>query len=274
MTETTNYNLQKPDGTDNAKISIINGNMDILDEAVKENADDIANAEAVVADHELDTDNPHSVSPPQLGGGYGTCDTAAATAAKTVSISNFTLVTGGMVAVKFTYGNTNTASTLNINNTGAKQIWFGSARLDGATISAGDTVQMIYDGTYYRVIAVDSLASAIPELAQIEKGTYTGTGTSTRSITFPFVPKLVIVAPTIYGLYPQYGDSRQGRNGIIWTYGITQSIKINDSLGTGNTNSGTATVTLSSKTLTISGSEAGIYALNNSGTSYTYVAFG
>ena len=55
---------------------------------------------------------------------YGVCSTAADTAAKTVTIDNFSLVTGAMVIVKFTNANTNktTAPTLNVNNTGAKPI--------------------------------------------------------------------------------------------------------------------------------------------------------
>ena len=55
---------------------------------------------------------------------YGVCNTAADTAAKTVTVSgNFSLVTGAQVVVKFNYGNTaNTVVTLNVNNTGAKTI--------------------------------------------------------------------------------------------------------------------------------------------------------
>ncbi|SNR86210.1 hypothetical protein SAMN05446037_100177 [Anaerovirgula multivorans] len=34
-TYTTNYNLQKPDLTDNANINVINSNMDIIDSAMK-----------------------------------------------------------------------------------------------------------------------------------------------------------------------------------------------------------------------------------------------
>ena len=38
----------------------------------------------------------------QLGQGYGTCGTEAATAAKTVTLSDYELETGGIVAVRFT----------------------------------------------------------------------------------------------------------------------------------------------------------------------------
>ncbi len=53
---------------------------------------------------------------------FGVCNTAAATAAKTVALTGFTLTEGARVAVFFT--NTNTANnlTLNVNSTGAKAI--------------------------------------------------------------------------------------------------------------------------------------------------------
>lgn len=98
----------------------------------------------------------------RLGGGYGTCSTAADTAAKTVSISNFTLVTGGTVSVLFTNGNTNTASTLNINSTGAKQVWLQNARLGEFSIATGDLVHLVYDGTYYRILSIDSASVWTP----------------------------------------------------------------------------------------------------------------
>lgn len=56
---------------------------------------------------------------------YGTCTTAAATAAKTVSILGFTsadLVAGVRVTVLFSYANTVSAPSLNVTSTGAKTI--------------------------------------------------------------------------------------------------------------------------------------------------------
>lgn len=43
MQNTTNYNLNKPDGTDYAKIQALNQNADIIDAALKENKDAIEN---------------------------------------------------------------------------------------------------------------------------------------------------------------------------------------------------------------------------------------
>lgn len=63
---------------------------------------------------------------------YGTCSTDAAIAAKVVSLSNFTLVTGSRIIVKFTVTNTAASPTLNVNSTGAKAI-----KYRGDAISAG-----------------------------------------------------------------------------------------------------------------------------------------
>lgn len=87
---------------------------------------------------------------------YGTCSTAAATAAKVVSISGntkWTLTAGSIIAVKFT--NTNTASnpTLNVNGTGAKSIVYDTKviTLSYPTIAgyANRYILYLYDGTNY-----------------------------------------------------------------------------------------------------------------------------
>ena len=81
--------------------------------------------------------------------GYYACETAASTAAKTVSASNYTLANGGSVKVKFTYANTASSPTLNINSTGAKAIIFNGAAASGDNSwAAGDVVEFYYDPTY------------------------------------------------------------------------------------------------------------------------------
>ena len=53
---------------------------------------------------------------------YGTCSTEAATAAKVVDMTGFTLMEGATIHVKFTNTNSASAPTLNVNSTGAKPI--------------------------------------------------------------------------------------------------------------------------------------------------------
>lgn len=84
---------------------------------------------------------------------YGVCSTAAGTAAKTVTIDfsgTLTLFTGLAVRVKFTYANTASNPTLNVNGTGAKSIMsFGTTNVPTDAWSAGEVVSMTYDGTYW-----------------------------------------------------------------------------------------------------------------------------
>ena len=54
---------------------------------------------------------------------YGTCSTAAGTAAKVVNCSGFVLATGARISVLFSTANTVAAPTLNVNNTGAIAVW-------------------------------------------------------------------------------------------------------------------------------------------------------
>jgi len=42
MQETTNYGLKKPDLTDNVKVSDLNDNADVIDAALKDQADALA----------------------------------------------------------------------------------------------------------------------------------------------------------------------------------------------------------------------------------------
>lgn len=80
---------------------------------------------------------------------YGTCSTAAGTAAKTVTLNGFNLATGAKVAVKFTVTNTAANPTLNVNGTGAKSIKYRGAAISTDALAANRIYEFIYDGTDY-----------------------------------------------------------------------------------------------------------------------------
>ena len=93
---------------------------------------------------------------------YGTCSTAAATATKAVTLDtagNWVLKKGCRVCVKFTNTNTFSATAespckLNVNNTGAKNIyWGGSGNPTGTNTTAFGRAnyinEYVYDGTYW-----------------------------------------------------------------------------------------------------------------------------
>lgn len=83
---------------------------------------------------------------------YGICSTAAATVAKTVDITGFTLFTGATILVKFTYTNTAVNPTLNINSTGAKSIKHGN---EDVSLIAGVIYEFIYDGANWEMVGLD-----------------------------------------------------------------------------------------------------------------------
>ena len=88
---------------------------------------------------------------------FGTCSTAAATAAKTVSITSgtFSLEAGSLVAVKFSNANTAASPTLNVNSKGAKNIFVNGAQITTSAAQYGllkGTVLFIYDGTQFHLI--------------------------------------------------------------------------------------------------------------------------
>ena len=84
-----------------------------------------------------------------------TCSTVADTSAKVVTIndSSWSLQKGCIIGVKFTNTNTATNVTLNVNNTGAKSIYYNASVY---TSTSGDvcgtanrTIYYMYDGTYW-----------------------------------------------------------------------------------------------------------------------------
>lgn len=87
---------------------------------------------------------------------FGTCGTAAGTAAKTVSITTgtFSLEAGTHVTVKFTNANTASNPTLNVNSSGAKNIFHKGSQITTSAnkeILAG-TVDFVYDGTQWHLV--------------------------------------------------------------------------------------------------------------------------
>ena len=117
---------------------------------------------------------------------YGTCATAAATAAKVVVCANFDkLITGVTIKVKFTYANGVANPTLNVNSTGAIAIMrYGTTRPSTSAATswnAGAVVSFTYDGTYWQMNdwLVDGNSNTwrnITVNGTAWKGTGTGTG--------------------------------------------------------------------------------------------------
>ena len=90
---------------------------------------------------------------------FGKCATAAATAEKAVTLdnANWQLQIGSIIAVKFTYTNTAGSAdapvTLNVNSTGAFQIWYNASAYTGTSSTvcgyANRTNYYVYSGTHW-----------------------------------------------------------------------------------------------------------------------------
>lgn len=100
----------------------------------------------------VDTNTTYSNA--SLGQGYATCTTAESTTAKVGTLSSYSLQTGGVVAVKFTYA-VPASATLNVNGKGAKAIYYKGAAITAGVIKAGDIATFIYNGSQYHLIAID-----------------------------------------------------------------------------------------------------------------------
>lgn len=87
-----------------------------------------------------------------IGGSFCTCSTAAATAAKTASLSNFILKTGAQVSVAFNYTNTASGPTLNINGTGAKSIYYHNSAVSASMLMGGGVYLFVYDGSRWQLL--------------------------------------------------------------------------------------------------------------------------
>ena len=97
---------------------------------------------------------------------YATCNTSAATAAKVATITpngNFSLETGARITVKFTVANTALNATLNVNNTGAKAIYYNGTAIPACYLKANHVYEFIYNGNQYDLISeIDNNTMTLP----------------------------------------------------------------------------------------------------------------
>lgn len=106
--------------------------------------------------------------------------------AYTASLTNFTLAIGATVQAKF--ANTNPANaTLNVNSTGAKNIFYNGARITASQFKVNHTYTLVYDGTQWQVVG------DIDTNTQSAYGNISTSGTlQTNDITIANGDKLVI----------------------------------------------------------------------------------
>ena len=140
---------------------------------------------------------------------YGTSSTGATTQAKTSTIDNFVLTKGAVVYITFSTANTYTSAklTLNINSTGAKDVYYNNAVTSSTNTllwNANETLIFIYSGSYYYyvgksgAVTLNGSATASPSFyAPTSAGTSgnylksSGSGAPTWE-TFPTIPSITL----------------------------------------------------------------------------------
>ena len=127
-----------------------------------------------------------------------TCYTASATAAKTVSIPGFTLTQGACIRVLFGNGNSVAYPTLNVNDTGAKEICCAHGQLEVPVNKDSDLSNKIGGGVY----------------------TWDGVSRTVLDLYYDGVNWIVIGDPIVRRLYN--GSTNSSKNVAI-TGGVTSS---------------------------------------------------
>ena len=323
MTNTTYYNLKKPEDSDNVLISDLNGNADAIDQALHGLDESVkgmkyepplaqagskstpADGDGVVITDSADSGKTKRVlwsavksalsalfaakthqhaaaditsgtlgisrggtgqtsalsAAKALGRGYGTCSTAAGTAAKTAALSGFSLSTGAVVGIRFTYANTASNPTLNVNSTGAKPIYNykSNAYIKPGDIDAGMTAFLMYNGTQWMLLNPAGGRNVI-------SGSYAGTdkfGASYPNVlTLGFRPQMVLIQSQINSEFR--GKSIGGFGWMLLSAGVK-------TLYTGEGSS--TTVTFSDEGVSWYSDAGTGTQCNVGGITYSYVAF-
>lgn len=153
---------------------------------------------------------------------YGTCSTAAATAAKIIAVegnTGWSLTKGSIIFVKFSETNTAQNPTFNVNGKGAKPVVYGTAAITTSSLSyagyANRTAMYVYNGTQFvfQGWSVDSnsdtkatqaaaitTAGEYPVILGYSTATTAETNTLNKTTTLKYNPSTkVLTAPTFKG---------------------------------------------------------------------------
>lgn len=185
---------------------------------------------------------------------YGTSSTTASTQAKTSTIDNYVLTKGSLVAINSSTANTYTSAkiTLNINSTGAKDVYKNNAVTSSTNTllwDANTTLLFLYDGTGYAYLGSSRDTQTTGTVTGVTAGvglnttsndTSTDGGTISTSGTL-YLTKSGVTAGTYQGItVDKYGRVTAAENkGYVTSSGVT-SVTASGAL----TSSGTTSVTI------------------------------
>jgi len=148
------------------------------------------------------------------GFGYGTCSTAEATAAKTATLSDYTLSKNGVISIKFT-NSVPANATLSINSKTAKSIYYKGAAITANVIQAGDVATFVYNGSYYHLIAIDRWGSDMGDMSDTimnRTKIYTGycstvAATAQKEVTLDDSTDFALTEDTMVAVRFRYGNT-------------------------------------------------------------------
>ena len=119
---------------------------------------------------------------------FGICETEAATAAKVVTCDEFALKKGALLAVQFTYGNTGSSPSMNVNGTGAKAICGTNGYYVSTNMwTANQVVMFVYNGTWWIALYCLNATTARYGITMLSNST---SSTSTVLAATPYAVKL------------------------------------------------------------------------------------
>lgn len=199
---------------------------------------------------------------------YGTCSTAAGTAAKVVSCSGFVLAKGAVVHVYSSNANTVANITLNVNSTGAKSVSRNGSSGAAPQWAAKEICSYVYDGTYWRYLGSNDASTYQLPASGVTADTYGPTADATPAFGATFeVPEVTVDAKgrvtdaeTHTVTVPSLPDATSSTKGVVQP--DNQSIIVSN---------GVLTATPAAVGLTCTerkGGEAWEYYLNNAATAW------
>ena len=119
---------------------------------------------------------------------FGVCETEAVTAAKVVTCNEFALKKGALLAVQFTYGNTGSSPSMNVNGTGAKAICGTNGYYVSTNMwTANQVVMFVYNGTWWIALYCLNATTARYGITMLSNST---SSTSTALAATPYAVKL------------------------------------------------------------------------------------
>lgn len=95
---------------------------------------------------------------------YCVCTSSADAVQKLVACENFSLETGARVTVKFMSNNEAECPELNVNNTGAKEIWYRGKPIPGNHLMSDSVYEFVYNGSQYELVGSPSSNDATVEI--------------------------------------------------------------------------------------------------------------